>query len=69
MFKNLIQKMGIFSKDEDTKNQEMHVTLASNDQIQTAILITLLVLKLIEFLLYFSRSLKKTVGPRNGGQV
>ena len=53
--------MGIFSNDESEKTQQVHVDLKSNDNIQTAILVTLLILKLIEFGLYFSNALKKAV--------
>jgi len=57
--------MGWLSNDESSKTQEVHLELQGNDKIQTAILITLLVIKFVELMLYFSRTLKKTVQPRN----
>jgi len=56
--------MGWLSNDESYKTQEVHVELQGNDKIQTAILITLLAIKFVELMLYFSRALKKTVQAR-----
>jgi len=56
--------MGWLNGNSDEKTQEVHLALQTNDGIQTAILITLLVIKFIELMLYFSSALKKTIGRR-----
>ena len=61
--------MGWLSSDnnQDTTNQQVHVSLAEHDKIQTIILMILLVLKIIEFFLYFGRSFKKAISNINNG--
>lgn len=55
--------------NSDEKTQEVHLALQTSDGIQTAILITLLVIKFIELMLYFSSALKKTVGRARDERV